>query len=57
MVIGWKKVNNTWYYFYGSGIMASNAWVGDYYLEASGAMATNKWIGNYYVGSDGKWVR
>ena len=57
MVIGWKKVNNTWYYFYGSGIMASNAWVGDYYLEANGAMATNKWIGNYYVGSDGNWVR
>lgn len=55
MITGWKQVKNVWYYFTGSGIMASNQWIGNYYFEASGAMATNKWIGNYHVGANGKW--
>ena len=57
MSIGWQKVSGDWYYFEGSGIMASNKWVGNYYLDSDGKMATNKWIGNYYVGSNGLWVQ
>ena len=40
MITGWKQVETDWYYFTGSGIMASNQWMGNYYFEESGAMAT-----------------
>ena len=56
MVTGWQKINNTWYYFDGSGAMATNRWVGNYYVGSDGKMAVNTWIGNYYVGADGAWI-
>ena len=56
MAVGWQKVGSAWYWFDGSGAMASSRWVGDYYLGASGAMVTSQWVGAYYVGADGKWV-
>ena len=37
MKTGWQKINGNWYYMYGSGVMASNAWVGGYYVDESGA--------------------
>ena len=36
MKTGWQKINGNWYYMYGSGVMASNAWVGGYYVDESG---------------------
>ena len=37
MVTGWQLINNRWYYFYNSGAMASNTWIGKYHVNASGA--------------------
>ena len=53
---GWVKEGNTWYY-YNQGIMARNAWQGNYWLGSDGKMATNSWVDNdrYYVGADGSW--
>jgi len=58
-VVGWKKVQNVWYYMNADGYMRVG-WLKDgnkwYYLKANGAMATgwindkNKW---YYLKSDG----
>ena len=56
MLTGWNMIGGSWYYFDGSGAMASNCWIGNYYVTANGSMAVNQWIGNYYVGSDGLWI-
>ena len=55
MATGWQKIGDVWYYFFSSGVMAHDRWVGNYYLLSNGAMATNQWIGNYHVGEDGQW--
>ena len=55
MATGWRSIDGTYYFFDGSGAMATNRWVGDYYVTGSGAMATNQWVGGYYVGADGQW--
>ena len=66
-VTDWKKINGTWYYFDGNGVMTTNwqkvsgAW---YYMDNSGAMQTDwKKISNawYYFNTDGvmqenRWV-
>lgn len=57
MVTGWKWIGGSYYYLDDSGVMLSNAWVGDYYLLPTGEMATNQWVDGYYVGADGRWVR
>ena len=56
MQTGWLELDDTWYYFEPSGIMARDQWHGDYYLLASGAMAKNAWIGPYYVDDNGVWA-
>ena len=32
----WKNINGSWYYFWGSGAMASNTYVGNYHVNADG---------------------
>lgn len=56
--IGWRYVNEKWYYMYDSGVMASNCWIsGLYYVGSDGAMYENSWTPDgYYVGSDGAWI-
>ena len=51
---GWKKEDNSWYY-YNQGQMVKNAWLGSYWLGADGKMVTNSWVDNdrYYVGANG----
>ena len=53
---GWRYINNSWYYFNGSGAMVVNRWQGNYYLGSDGRMVMNQWIGNWYVGNDGVWI-
>ena len=58
-VVGWKKVQNVWYYMGSDGYMKTG-WLKDgnkwYYLKANGAMATG-WIKDkgewYYLNSTG----
>lgn len=56
--IGWRYVNEKWYYMYENGVMASNCWIsGLYYVGSDGAMYENSWTPDgYYVGSDGAWI-
>ena len=42
LVTGWKKLDNTWYYFHGSGELASDIWVDGYYVDADGKWVPNK---------------
>ena len=59
MVTGWKQINNKWYYFETSGVMATSKWInGTYYVKSSGVMAVNEWVdgGKYYVDAKGKYV-
>ena len=55
---GWKKEDNSWYY-YNQGQMVKNAWVGSYWLGTDGKMVTNSWVDNdrYYVGANGVWEK
>lgn len=55
---GWKKEDNSWYY-YNQGQMVKNAWLGSYWLGADGKMVTNSWVDNdrYYVGTNGVWEK
>ena len=55
---GWKKEDNSWYY-YNQGQMVKNAWLGSYWLGSDGKMVTNSWVDNdrYYVGSNGSWEK
>jgi hypothetical protein len=57
--IGWRSIDNTWYYFGSDGYMKTN-WVNDggtwYYMQPSGAMKTG-WVNDgdtwYYLQSSG----
>ena len=55
---GWIKEGSAWYY-YESGALARNKWVGNYWLGTDGKMATSSWVDNdrYYVDGNGVWVR
>lgn len=63
LAVGWKFINNNWYYFDEAGIMKSSAWVLDnlgnwHYFNADGDMAMNQWIdGKYYVDQDGTMLK
>ena len=56
---GWVKTGNAWYFYNQNGVLARNAWAGNYWLGADGKMATNAWVdnGRYYVGANGAWVK
>ena len=56
---GWVKTGNAWYFYNQNGVLARNAWAGNYWLGADGKMVTNAWVDNnrYYVGNDGAWVK
>ena len=56
---GWVKTGNAWYFYNQNGVLARNAWAGNYWLGADGKMATNSWVdgGRYYVGANGAWVK
>ena len=55
---GWKKEDNSWYY-YNQGQMVKNAWLRSYWLGSDGKMVTNSWVDNdrYYVGANGVWEK
>ena len=56
---GWVKTGNAWYFYNQNGVLARNAWAGNYWLGADGKMATNAWVdnGRYYVDANGAWVK
>ena len=56
---GWVKTGTSWYFYNQNGVLARNAWAGNYWLGADGKMVTNAWVdnGRYYVGADGAWVK
>ena len=56
---GWVKTGNAWYFYNQNGVLARNAWAGNYWLGADGKMVTNTWVynGRYYVDANGAWVK
>ena len=56
---GWVKTGNAWYFYNQNGVLARNAWEGNYWLGADGRMVTNAWVdnGRYYVDANGAWVK
>ena len=54
---GWVKTGNAWYFYNQNGVLARNAWAGNYWLGADGKMVTNAWVdnGRYYVDANGAW--
>lgn len=61
MTLGWKQINNSWYYFNKySGVMKIG-WFKDgsnwYYLNQDGTMAHDTIIEGYKLGSNGAWVK
>ena len=56
---GWVKTGNSWYFYNQNGVLARNAWAGNYWLGADGKMVTNAWVdnGRYYVDANGAWVK
>lgn len=42
MVTGWNCIDKKWYYFYDSGIMAKDIWIGNYYVDKYGVMTKTK---------------
>lgn len=60
-VTEWRIIDNSWYYFYYSGIMAADKWVWSddkcYYLSETGQMLVNQWVLSggkyYYLAEDG----
>lgn len=46
-VIGWKLIDNKWYYFYSDGYMAHDTTIGGYYLNSSGVCTTSMKVGDY----------
>lgn len=58
--IGWRNINNEWYYFGTDGYMKTG-WIQDkdkwYYLDTNGAMAKNTTIDGYCLGNDGAWIK
>ena len=59
---GWKKENDSWYY-YDNDQRVKNTWKGSYYLKSDGRMAESEWIYDnsykawYYLKSNGIYVR
>ena len=55
-MIGWKKINNQWYYLDSAGNYVKG-WINvdgkQYYLKADGTRATNTIIGDYIFGNEG----
>ena len=54
---GWKKEDNTWYYYEQDGTLARNKWIGDtYWVGKDGKMVTDNWVDNdrFYVDKSGK---
>ena len=43
---GWVKTGNAWYFYNQNGVLARNAWAGNYWLGADGKMVTNAWVDN-----------
>ncbi len=59
MVTGWQKINNSWYYFQGSGAMVTGWQSIDgkwYYMNEQGVMSANTIVDGYKVGADGAWI-
>ena len=56
---GWVKTGNAWYFYNQNGVLARNAWAGNYWRGADGKMVTNAWVynGRYYVDANGAWVK
>ena len=56
---GWVKTGNAWYFYNQNGVLARNAWAGNYWLGADGKMVTNAWVdnGRYYVDANGAWAK
>ena len=56
---GWVKTGNAWYFYNQNGVLARNAWAGNYWLGADGKMVINAWVdnGRYYVDANGAWVK
>ena len=56
---GWVKTGNAWHFYNQNGVLARNAWAGNYWLGADGKMVTNAWVdnGRYYVDANGAWVK
>lgn len=48
MVIGWKQIDDSWYYFNEDGTMATDSWIGEDYVDVSGAwkpeILKEKWM-------------
>ena len=54
---GWKKEDNSWYYYEQDGTLARNKWIGDtYWVGKDGKMVTDNWVDNdrFYVDKSGK---
>ena len=54
---GWKKEDNSWYYYEQDGTLARNKWIGDtYWVGKDGKMVTENWVDNdrFYVDKSGK---
>ena len=54
---GWKKEDNSWYYYEQDGTLARNKWIGDtYWVGKDGEMVTENWVDNdrFYVDKSGK---
>ena len=54
---GWKKEDNSWYYYEQDGTLARNKWIGDtYWVGKDGKMVTENWVDNdrFYVDKTGK---
>lgn len=55
-VTGWQNIDDDWYYFSASGIMATSGWEDNCWLGEDGRMAVSAWVdnGRYYVDANGK---
>lgn len=60
-VLGWKQIDNKWYYFNKEGVMISNIIIDDYLIQDNGALAENTWVKIsdkwYYATASGKILR
>ncbi len=56
----WQWIDNAWYYFALSGVMARNGWMKIdntwYYFQSSGVMAKNQWVDGCWLNASGAWA-